>query len=380
MSRFAPFMLEALALAERGRWHVAPNPVVGALLVKDNAVLASGWHQAYGDAHAEVECLRDAARRGVNPAECTLVVTLEPCAHQGKTPPCIEAILGAGIRHVVIGMADPNEEAKGGAALLQAAGVEVEMGVAEDACRDTLADFLVWQSTRRPYVILKLASTLDGRIATRTGQSRWISGLESQQEVHELRANVGRAGGVVLVGSNTLHSDNPCLTARLEGPIRQPLAASITSRLPGSDTLHLIQDRPTETIFFTTAAGAATPRAAALRERGVRIIGLETWKSPTGQDLLQVLVWLREEAGCPYVLCEGGGKLGLSLLDTGLVDEFHLHLAPKVLGDNEARPLFEGRSPLNLDEALDLRITRAVTCGDDCHLILRPRRPAVQPA
>ena len=330
---YESFMREAAELAERGRWSAAPNPTVGAVLVRDGVVVARGWHTAYGKSHAEVECLKDAEAKGVDPSACTLVVTLEPCNHQGQTPPCTEAVIAAGIRHVVIGLRDPNPKAAGGMERLAEAGVEVEAGVCEELCRDLVADFLIWQTTKRPYVMLKLAMTLDGRIATRTGHSRWITGETARHQVHELRANVGRAGGAILVGGNTLHTDNPLLTARLDDPVeRQPLAVSISSRVPAPDSLLRFKERPTETIFFTTASGAATPRAAQLRERGVRIRGLDRWKS--GEDLVQILEYLRQEAGCPYVLCEGGGRLGLSLLEAGLVDEFHLHIAPKVLGDN----------------------------------------------
>lgn len=374
---FEAFMREAAALAEQGRWSAAPNPTVGAVLVRDGEIVAHGWHHAYGQNHAEVECLADAAARGIDPSACTLVVTLEPCNHHGKTPPCTEAVLAAGIRHVVIGLCDPNPEAAGGAERLREAGVRVETGVCEDICRDLVADFLVWQGTDRPYVILKLAMTLDGRIATRTGHSRWITGEASRRKVHALRAGVGRAGGAVLIGGNTLHTDNPLLTARLDEPVaRQPLAVSISSRVPAPDSLALFRERPAETILFTTASGAATPRAALLRERGVRVIGLDRWKS--GEDLLQILRYLRKDAGCPYVLCEGGGRLGLSLLEAGLVDEFHVHVAPKVLGDREARPLFEGRSPLELEEAISLRLTAMERCGEDGHLLFRPVRPCSQ--
>ena len=368
---YESFMREAAELAERGRWSAAPNPTVGAVLVRDGVVVARGWHTAYGKSHAEVECLKDAEAKGVDPSACTLVVTLEPCNHQGQTPPCTEAVIAAGIRHVVIGLRDPNPKAAGGMERLAEAGVEVEAGVCEELCRDMVADFLIWQTTKRPYVMLKLAMTLDGRIATRTGHSRWITGETARHQVHELRANVGRAGGAILVGGNTLHTDNPLLTARLDDPVeRQPLAVSISSRVPAPDSLLLFKERPTETIFFTTASGAATPRAAQLRERGVRIRGLDRWKS--GEE------YLRQEAGCPYVLCEGGGRLGLSLLEAGLVDEFHLHIAPKVLGDNDARPLFDGRTPLELDEALSLRLVRMEPCGEDGHLIFRPVRACSQ--
>ena len=159
---YESFMREAAELAERGRWSAAPNPTVGAVLVRDGVVVARGWHTAYGKSHAEVECLKDAEAKGVAPSACTLVVTLEPCNHQGQTPPCTEAVIAAGIRHVVIGLRDPNPKAAGGMERLAEAGVEVEAGVCEELCRDLVADFLIWQTTKRPYVMLKLAMTLDG--------------------------------------------------------------------------------------------------------------------------------------------------------------------------------------------------------------------------
>ncbi len=368
---FEPFMLEAIALAERGRWKTAPNPTVGAVLVRDGAVVAQGWHTAFGKSHAEVECLADAANKGIDPATCTLVVTLEPCNHYGKTPPCTEAILAAGIRHVVIGLTDPNPQATGGAKRLSDAGIHVETGICEAECRALAADFLVWQTTKRPYVILKLAMTLDGRIATRTGDSQWITCEASRKAVHALRSHVGMAGGAVLIGGNTLYADNPLLTARDVAALRQPLAVSVTSRIPGPDSLRLLRERAEETILFTTSAGAATPKAALLREHGVRVFGLEQWKAGKGEDLVQALEHLRQQENCPYVLCEGGGKLALSLLEANVVDEFHLHIASKILGDNEARPLFSGRTLLTLNEALPMRLVNMTRCGDDAHLFFR---------
>jgi diaminohydroxyphosphoribosylaminopyrimidine deaminase/5-amino-6-(5-phosphoribosylamino)uracil reductase len=367
-------MDEAIRLAENGRWKTAPNPTVGAVLARDGCIVARGWHEACGGIHAEIACLEDAARNGVNPADCTLVVTLEPCNHQGKTPPCTEAVLAAGIRRVVVGLPDPNPVAAGGIACLREAGARVDVGVREDACRELVADFFVWQQAGRPFVILKLAGTLDGRIATRSGHSRWVSGAASRARVHALRAAVGRSGGAVLVGGNTLVADNPLLTARPDDGTdvaRQPLAASVISRLPAAGGLRLVKERPTETILFSTAAAAASPVAAELRRQGVRVVGVAPWGSKAGLDLGAVLAHLYE-AGCFYVLCEGGGRLGLSLLEADLADEFHLHLAPKVLGDEAARPLFCGREAPTMREAINLRIARMDSCGGDCHLTLRP--------
>jgi diaminohydroxyphosphoribosylaminopyrimidine deaminase/5-amino-6-(5-phosphoribosylamino)uracil reductase len=411
---FESFMREAIALARQGRWRAAPNPTVGAVLVRDGRVVARGFHTACGMPHAEVECLRDAAANGVDPAGSTLVVTLEPCNHHGRTPPCSQAVLAAGIRHVVVGLADPNPVAQGGAEFLRQHGVRVDMGergmgVCEQDCRDLVADFVTWKKTDLPYVILKLASTLDGRIATRAGHSQWISCAASRRRVHAIRAGVGHAGGAVLVGGGTLFADNPLLTARcgdvsgtpssatVEGncsgdtPRRQPLAVAVTSRMDEvaarAADLALLQQRTTDTIFWTTEAAAASPAADTVRATGARVWGLPgpidsdgtdatTSTADTGSaglDLRAGLARLRGEAGCLYVLCEGGGQLGLALLEAGLVHEFELHLAPKVLGDNAARPLFDGRAPLRMDDALGLRMAATAPSGEDIIVTLRPK-------
>ena len=371
---FEPFMDAAIALDEQGRWRVCPNPAVGAVLVRDGRIAAQGFHSAYGQPHAEAECLRDAARKGVNPADCTLCVTLEPCKHHGKTPPCAQAVLEAGIRRVVVGLPDPHPEAGGGAAWLRERGVEVEIGVREQACRDLAADFLVWQREQRPYLILKLASTLDGRIATRSGHSQWISGEDSRALTHGLRADIGGCGGAVLIGGNPLYADNPLLTARpLPAGSRQPLACVITSRLPEpSHNISLLRDRPESCVFFCPSELTASPKAEALRSIGARVHGLDRAQGSQGLDLPAGLRLLRNNYACFYVLCEGGGKLALSLLQQGLADEFRLHLAPRILGDNAALPLFDGLAPLRVDQSVNMRIASLGTCGEDAHLVLRP--------
>lgn len=375
MNRHEEFMRAALKLAERGRWSTAPNPTVGAVLVQDDTIVAEGWHQVCGQAHAEVNCLRDAREKGVDVSRCTLYVTLEPCNHQGKTPPCTKAILEAGIPHVVVGMPDVNAQAAGGAEFLRAHGVQVEVGVLEQECRDLVADFIVWQTTRRPYVILKMASTLDGRIATRAGRSQLISNRASHEEVMRLRENIGRAGGAVLVGGNTFLLDNPRLTARTASAQRQPLAAVMTSKLPGPDaSCHLLDDRPGDCVFFSTAAQAASPSAAALRNRGARVYGVDCPAGRHTLDAEEVLNSLREQEGCLYVLCEGGGKLALSLLEGGLVDEFHLHLAPAILGDADATPVFSGRTVDSMEDALRMRVVRTAVVDGDIHLYFRADR------
>ena len=374
-SFFEPFMDAAIALAEQGRWRVCPNPAVGALLVRDGHIVAQGFHSAYGQPHAEAECLRDAAGQGVNPADCTLCVTLEPCNHHGKTPPCTQAVLEAGIRRVVVGLRDPHPQAGGGVEWLRQRGVEVETGIRAQACRDLAADFFVWQQQQRPYLILKLASTLDGRIATRSGHAQWISGESSRASVHELRAHIGGCGGAVLIGGNTLYADNPLLTARpLPADARQPMACAITSRLPDpADKLFLLHQRPGQCIFLCPHEIAASPAAEALRGIGAHVHGLAAAQDHEGLDLHAGLRLLWKDHACFYVLCEGGGRLALSLLEQGLVDEFRLHTAPRILGDNAALPLFDGRAPLRMDQSMHMRISSLSMCGEDAHIVLRPR-------
>jgi diaminohydroxyphosphoribosylaminopyrimidine deaminase/5-amino-6-(5-phosphoribosylamino)uracil reductase len=381
-SPFDAFMDKALALAERGRWSVCPNPVVGAVLVREGRIVARGFHRAFGRPHAEAECLRDAARKGIAPEGCTLVVTLEPCLHHGKTPPCAHAVLEAGIRRVVTGLSDPNPQAGGGAAWLRERGVDVITGVREDACRDAAADFLVWQREKRPYVILKMAATLDGRIAARAGgrpgsRIQWISGEQSRAAVHRLRADIGGSGGAVLIGGNTLYADDPLLTARPAGKApSRPLACIVTSRLPSPGTLNILRREPGRSVFFCRREVAESAAADALRAAGIHVHGLDAAPAREGigegLDLAAGLRLLRDKHVCHYVLCEGGGKLALSLLERGLADEFRLHLSPRVLGDNAAPPLFDGRAPLGMEEALNMRICSLSMCGGDAHITLRP--------
>lgn len=368
---YSSFMLEAVALSRNGFGFTAPNPCVGALLVKNGYIVAEGWHKAAGEPHAERVALEDASNKGVDPSQCTMVVTLEPCKHHGRTPPCTDAILAAGIRHVVIGCLDPTPEAGGGAEVLRSHGVRVDTGVEEQACLDNIADFLQWRGTEYPYVLLKLASSLDGRIATQHGHSQWITGAEARQEVQFLRSRMD----AVMVGAKTLSQDNPRLTVRPESgeePERQPLAVVVSTRLPDqSQPLHILQDRPGDAVFFTTKTQGASPAAQGLRGKGVKVYGLDV-NEQRKVDLTQALRILRSEHNVNYLLCEGGGKLALALLRYGLVNEFHLHLSPKILGDNQAVPLFDGLSTDRISDALEMRYTSARFCGHDLIVTLRP--------
>lgn len=372
--QYEQYMAEAIALARQALFQTWPNPSVGAVLIKDGAIVAKGWHKGAGLPHAEIECLEDARSKGIDPKGLTMVVTLEPCSHYGKTPPCADALIKAEIGELVFGSNDPNPQASGGAEQLKAAGIKVVGPVLQRECEDLIADFTVWQTSDRPYVILKLASTIDGRIAARNGHSQWISNQESRQKTHCMRAAIARAGGAILIGGGTFRNDNPKLTARCEssGDESQPLACILTSRLPKADAdFNLLRNRPNQTIFFASPAAAASTTAEALRKLGCRVFAVGP--NPQGMpDFALMFKILRQDLNCLYVMCEGGGKLALSLLEAGFIDEFHLHLAPLILGDNEAKPLFNGLAPLSIEEALRMRFCSARIYAGDAHLLLRP--------
>ncbi len=366
----AYFMRHAITLAEQGRGNTAPNPCVGAVLVQDGNIVARGWHAFYGGPHAEINCLEDAGKKGVDPARCALFVTLEPCNHFGKTPPCATAVLAAKIPVVYVGCEDKNSKAAGGVKTLLQNGVTVVTGVEENLCRELIADFSLWQQKKRSYVTLKLAATLDGKIATRTGHSQWISSQESRAEVHALRAR----SQAVLVGGNTLRVDNPRLSARENGKetIKQPLAVVVTTRLPQpAADLHLLQTRAEQTVFWTTAEAASSPLAVSLKNMGCEVLGLP--EDPDGSlQLDKGMELLYKNHKVWHVLCEGGGKLALSLFQKKLVDEFLLYLAPKVLADEKAVNLFSGMHPETIDQALGLEAVNMRHSGADIALTLRP--------
>lgn len=365
------FMRRAMELARLGRGPTAPNPCVGAVLVREGRILAEGWHQKFGQPHAERECLADARHKGVDPTGSTLYVTLEPCNHHGKTPPCTEAVLEAGITRVVIGAMDPTPVASGGAELLREKGLAVTTGVLERECRDLIADFLHWQTTDRAWCILKMASTLDGKIASRSGKPEPVSSPESFEDVHRYRA----FADAVMVGGTTFTGDDPALTCRLNDTLsedNQPYAVVVTSSLPATSCdAQLIRKRSHQTVFLTTEAAAQSDLAFALQEIGIRVWGLPAMAQ--GLDLQAGLTRLRQELGCHYVLCEGGGGLATSLLAQGAADEFVLFLTPRLLGDDQAKPLFTGRVALSMADSLNLRISRFEPSGPDLKITLIPR-------
>lgn len=365
----------ALAAAARGDGLTHPNPSVGAVVYRGDRILGVGTTRPPGGAHAEIVALERARRRfGARALRgASLAVTLEPCCFTGRTGPCTAAILDAGIARVVAGCRDPHTRVAGrGFARLRRAGIEVVAGVLEEECRAQHRGFLSVCERGRPHVTLKLAATLDGRIATATGESRWITGPASRARVHRLRRRVD----AVMVGSGTAIADDPELSVRVgERVVRVPVRVVLDGslRLPASARLFARGAEGTTRTWIVCAAGARG--IAAARRRCDRVI--EIARDRSGQvDLARAFAALTE-AGLTSVLVEGGGRLAAALLRADLVDEVHWFLAPRLLGE-EGRPALGKLALGALSDAVALAGMRVERCGDDLHLtgrIARPKNP-----
>ncbi len=317
------WMRKALGLAARARGRTAPNPLVGAVLVKDDRLIASGHHRAAGALHAEAVALQ---RAGAAARGSTLYVTLEPCTHQGRTPPCIDAVLGAQLSRVVVGMRDPDPRVAGrGLRKLRAAGIDVAVGVEDEACRELNCGYLSRVKHKRPFTRLKLAATLDGRIATRSGDSRWISGESALRFVHRLR----NATDTIVVGSNTVLADDPALTARRgTRVVHRPRVAVVDSKLRVPTAAKMIIEAEAAPWVLTTR-GTKPRKRRALEAAGAELIDVKR----KGDHLDLRAAWARlAELGVNDLLVEGGGGLAAALLKQKLVDRFYLILAPKLIG------------------------------------------------
>ena len=327
-------MHRALELALRGAGWTNPNPLVGAVVVKDGRIIGEGFHERYGEAHAERNALASCTE---NPRGATLYVTLEPCCHQGKQPPCTEAVIEAGIARVIVGSRDPNPLVAGkGNELLRKAGIEVVEDVLREECDAINPIFFHYIQTKLPYVVAKWAMTLDGKIATRTGDARWVSNERSRADVHELRHRLA----AIMVGKNTALADNPSLTARRSEPSNQPLRVVVDSNLALPDDCQLVNTAHEVPVLIATALPDDALRARALRERGVDIVSV-----PDNQGKVDLTALMAElgNRGIDSVLVEGGGTLHASLFTTGLVDEAIVYLAPKIVGGVEATTPVEGK-------------------------------------
>jgi diaminohydroxyphosphoribosylaminopyrimidine deaminase/5-amino-6-(5-phosphoribosylamino)uracil reductase len=352
------WMCRALEVAERGRGHVEPNPLVGAVVVRDGQQVGEGWHEGYGAAHAEVNAL-GAAGAAANGA--TLFVTLEPCCHHGKTPPCSEAILRAGVRRVVAAMADPFPQVSGqGIARLRSAGIEVEVGLCETEARRLNAPYLKLLSTGRPYVHAKWAMTLDGKIASRSGDSKWISSEPSREKAHELR---GRMDAIV-VGIGTVLADDPRLTARPPGP-RTATRIVLDSRLQLPSGSRLATTAGEAPVLIVTGKEIEATRQAKLAALGCEIVSLGMEQTrPAVPALLDELGRRR----MTNILVEGGSEVLGSFLDAGAIDEVHVFIAPRLAGGSQAKSPVGGTGFEQIPQSLTLANWQIERTGSDVYL------------
>lgn len=359
-------MRRALELARRGEGAVEPNPMVGCAIVRDGQLLAAGYHQRFGGPHAERDALAHLPA-GVSAAGATVYVTLEPCCHTGKTPPCTEALVAADPARVVVAMPDPFPKvAGGGIAKLRQAGIAVDVGVCRPEAERLGAPYLKRVRSGMPWVIAKWAMTLDGRIATATGHSQWISSAASRREVHKLR---GRCDAI-LVGGKTLLKDDPRLTARAAGPrIPARIVVSPSARLrPEHRLVQTIDEAPVR-LFCKTDADESI--LGSLREAGVEVVGLE---ADTPDQWITAVLRHCGEAGMTNVLVEGGGGLLGSLFDADLIDEFHVYIAPKMVGGQAAISPIGGRGRLSVDDSPRFEAPEWSFFENDVRIIARRHR------
>ena len=351
------FMEMAYGLAERARGHASPNPLVGSVIVRDGAIAGIGFHEEAGRPHAEVNALRMAGGRARGG---TIYVTLEPCVHWGRTPPCVDALLAAGLRRAVISVHDPNPLVhRKGAARLRAAGLEVEVGLLGERNARLNEAYIKYITTRVPFVTVKAAASLDGKTATRTGDSKWISARATREYVHLLRGE----SDALMVGIGTLLRDDPRLTVRhptwgrkmvtrvvLDSMLRFPLTARILGTL-GSGR-----------VIVFGREGAPAGKAEALREKGVEVVPIDRPLEDGGLETVLAELGRREIAS---LLVEGGGRLETSFVGRRLADRIVLTVSPKLIGGRDARGVLEGRGAALVREALALREMRAFRLGDD---------------
>jgi len=350
------FMKMALHLAKKGRGYTSPNPLVGAIIVKGGQVKGRGYHQSIGEAHAEVNAIENA---GSEARGATLYVNLEPCNHTGRTPPCTRKILEAGIKRVVFAMEDPNTIAGGGAAFLKKHGVEVRKGVCEKQAQRLNEAFIKYVQTKRPFVILKCAATLDGRIATRTGDSKWVTGEKARRFVHQLRHGVD----AILVGIGTIRADDPSLTARLGSrkgadPVRIVLDTHL-SISPEARILKLDSDSDT---ILVTGRKIAEDKKKSVQKRGVRFI-----RQPNASDQIDLNLLMDQlgSMGIASVLIEGGSRVIASAFSSGIVDKIHFFYAPKILGGDDGVPICRGTGRRLMKESIRIKNIRIRRFDDD---------------
>jgi diaminohydroxyphosphoribosylaminopyrimidine deaminase/5-amino-6-(5-phosphoribosylamino)uracil reductase len=367
------YMSLALRLAEKGLYTTGPNPRVGCVLVRDGAIVGQGWHRRAGEPHAEIHALREAgdAARGA-----TAYVTLEPCCHHARTPPCTESLLGAGVARVVAAMEDPNPQVAGrGAERLAKAGLVVQIGLMQTASAALNPGFVMRMCSGRPYVRSKLAMSLDGRTAMASGDSQWITGEHARRDVHRLRAR----SSAIMTGIGTVLADDPALSVRLEpqerarlgieGQVPQPLRVVLDPHLSMPKTAQML-GLPGRTIVVTSAEDLEL--CESLAQAGAQIVQMPGREGNI--DLPRALRYLAE-LEVNEVLLETGATLSGAMLRDGLIDEFVFYLAPHLMGD-QARALFHLPGLSSMDERIDLEILEIRAVGRDWRIRARPRGEA----
>lgn len=347
-------MKRALKLSKKGQCLTCPNPMVGAVIVKDGQIIGEGWHHGPGLPHAEIEALKACQ---TNPVGATMYVTLEPCNHYGRTPPCSEAIIKAGIAEVKYAISDPNPVAGGGGERLREAGIKTQAGLGKEEALELNRKFFHFYLTGRPWVIMKAAMGLDGKIATSGGESQWITGEQSRKMVHQLRAEVSS----VLVGSGALLADDPQLTNRMVKPItRQPSKVLLDSSLQIKGEHRLISENPENLIIFCTSR-ASDSKEQWLSSMGARVVRQET----SGRIKLDEALLSLGEMGIQSVLVEGGSSIFTSFWEAGLVNEYYLFYAPFFIGGKAAPGVLGGEGHISLAKLERLVVESVKKVGSD---------------
>lgn len=354
------YMQQALNLAAQGWGCTNPNPLVGAVIVRDNQVIAEGYHAQLGEEHAERAALNQARLNHQDVRGSTLYVTLEPCSHFGRTPPCTDAIIESGIREVVIAMEDPNPLVSGkGIQQLQASGILTRTGVLEQAAKKLNEIFITYITRHKPFVILKAAMTLDGKIATAAGDSRWISCEESRQYVHHIRDRVSS----IMVGSHTVLIDNPLLTTRLAGKQgKDAIRIVVDSEGKISIESHVFNKDSGAGMILATTTRIPSDRETQFIKSGAVILKLD---GPDGKVDLKALMKELAEREIDSILLEGGGNLNAAALQAGIVDKILLFVAPKIIGGEKAITPVEGVGIAQIQDAIQLTQMACSMSGDD---------------
>ncbi len=352
------FMAYAAALAEKGRGYTQTNPCVGAVIVRNDTIVAGGWHKMYGGPHAEIEALREA---GDNARGADLYVTLEPCSTYGKTPPCTNAIINAGIKRVFIGVLDPNPDHAGkGIQLLRSAGIEVVTGVNKELCAGLIADFAKYKKFQIPYTSLKIAQSLDGKIATSTGESKWITSETSRRYVHHLR----KQSDAVLVGVGTVLADDPELTVRYIDTDRQPIRVVLDSqcRLPLNSKLVTSANKGVARTIIYTSTTAPEKKVQSLLQNNVEVVSVES--SLNGLDIAQVMHHLGS-IRIMNLLVEGGSSIFASFIKSGFADRLYMFIAPLIIGGGTPKSSIGDINTVQLISAPRLTGMSSAQMGDD---------------